>query len=75
MPSLRAGNAPVYEGQLDIFKGRGAFQQVVALKDEPEVVAAEQGPLVATHRADLDAFEEIFSFGRRVETTENVHAG
>lgn len=45
--ALARGHAAIEQGQLDVLQRRRASQQVVALKDEADVVAAEQGALIA----------------------------
>ncbi len=67
--------AAIEQRQFDILQRRGARQQVEALKDEAQVVAAQQGALVAVEAFDMDAAKQVVAGSRRVEAAEDVHRG
>ncbi len=46
---------------------------MIALKHEPERFAAQPGEFVAAQRGDVFSGEQVFTRGRTVQTTEDVH--
>ncbi len=61
--------------QFHIFQRRGAVEQVEALEDKAQVVAPQQGALVACQLAHIHTPEQVLAAGRGVETADDVHAG
>src|SRR5262249_47565991 len=61
--------------QFEVLDCGGALQEIEALEDEAEIVAAQQRELVACHAADFHAAEEVLPAGRRIETAQEVHRG
>jgi hypothetical protein len=71
--ALGAGHAAIDQRQLDILDGRGARQQIEALKDEAQHVTAQHRQLRAVEAAGRNALEQIVAGARHVETAKNVH--
>ena len=67
--------AAVKHGELDVFEGGGAGEEVEPLKDEAEFFVAEVGEGVAVEFEDVDAIEKIAAARRPVEAAERVHEG
>jgi hypothetical protein len=56
--------ATIEQRQFDILLRRSAREQVEALKDKTEAIAAQQGALVAVEPLNVDAAKAIFAGGR-----------
>src|SRR5690606_21422789 len=69
------GHTAVEQGQFDVLQCAGSSQQVEALKDEPDVVAAQQCEFVGLQLTHVDASEQITSGRGLVQAPEDVHAG
>ena len=65
-------DALVEQRHLDVLDDRVLRQQVVRLKDEAEVGAADLGELVVVHPGDVDVAQEVVAAGRPVEAAEDV---
>ena len=65
--------AAVEHGQLDVFQRGGAGEEVEALEDEPELLVAQVGKLVAVETGDVHAVEQVAARGGPVEAAERVH--
>ena len=68
-------DAGVDEWQLDVLQGAGAWDQVEALEDEPDLAVAHDCELVVVEAADVDPVEEVAAAGRHVEAADDVHQG
>src|SRR5690606_36447698 len=64
-----AAHALVDQRKLDVFLCRGAREEVEALEDEAEVVAADERALVAVQLRYVLSLEEIGPLRRPVEKT------
>ena len=56
---LAGGHPAIDQRQLDVLERRRAIEQVESLKDEPEVVAAQQRALLTRDDSDVDAAEPV----------------
>src|SRR6202040_1875593 len=74
-PSFGFRDAAIDERELKILKCRRPLQEIEALEDEAEIVAAEQGARLARQAADIRTAEVIMSRRRDIETAKDVHAG
>jgi hypothetical protein len=72
-PALGRRHTGIEQRQLDIVQGGRSGQQIKALKDKAEFVAADGGPLARTEAADLDPVQPVPTGSRRVEATQQVH--
>ncbi len=63
----------VIKGQADVLDRAGARQQIEALEDEAEALAADAGELRLLEPGDVDAVEEVAPAGRPVEAAEDRH--
>src|SRR5262249_15191245 len=59
----------VGERELNVLEYRVLLDQVVGLKDETEVAAADLGQLIVVEPCDVSAAEQVLARGRAVETT------
>ncbi len=73
--TLGRGMALVDQRQFDVLERGRAGEQVEALEDEAEIVAAQERPLVAAEARDIDAVEAVGAGGRPVEAADDVHRG
>ncbi len=71
--TLRAGNAPVNQRQLDVVQSGGARQQIESLKDEPDFLIANTREFIIVHLRNVLAVKPIISLRSRIETTNQVH--
>src|SRR5690606_10710218 len=68
-------DAFVDEGEFDVFECGGARNEVEALEDESQVVAAQQGELVVGEVGDIESAEVVASGGGRIQAADDVHGG
>ena len=62
---LACAHAAIDERELHVLERGGAIEQVEALEDESDVVAAQQRALLPRQRADVHAAKAIDAAGRR----------
>ncbi len=74
-PAPLAPQPLVDQRQFDVFQRRCARQKVEALKDEAEIIAPDQRPLVAGQPRHVDAVKQVVPAGGCIEATEHVHRG
>jgi len=72
---LRAGDAGIEEGQLDVAEERGLGEQVEGLEDEADLLVPDRGELEAGELRDVLPFQAVGAVGRCVEAAEDVHEG
>src|SRR5258707_1312862 len=73
--AISRGDALVEHGQLHVLDGAGAREQVEALEDEADLLAAQPRALIAREAADVAAVEEIGAARRPIEAADQVHEG
>src|SRR5687767_11476168 len=67
--------AAIEHGQLDVFEGRGAREQIESLEDEADFFVSDLGELIAFQTGNIDAVELIAAFGWAIEAADRVHHG
>ena len=73
-----AGGDPargVEHGELDVFEGGRAGEEVETLEDEAEFLVTQVGALVAVEAGDIDAIEQVAAGSGAVEAAQRVHEG
>jgi hypothetical protein len=65
-------NALVEQGNLDVLDNRVLRQQVVRLKDEAQIAAADLGQLVVVHLRNVLVAEEVLPAGRPIQTAKQI---
>ncbi|MNF61755.1 hypothetical protein D3C84_434150 [compost metagenome] len=75
LAALLGRGAGIDGGDLDVFPRRGRGNQVVALEDEAERLAAQPGELVVVEVGDVLAGETVAAFAGAVQAAEDVHQG
>ena len=68
-------NARVQHGQLHVFQGAGARQQVELLEHKTDTPVADRGQLVFRHGLHLLPGQLVLACGGQVQTTQNIHQG
>ena len=73
--AIRAAGAGIDCRDLHVGGGIEMGQQVVALKDKTEVVAAQPGQRQRIHGGGVLTAKQILTAARAIETTQQVHQG
>lgn len=68
-------DAAIDQGQLQILDRRGALEEIESLENEADVIAAENGAVIAAQGPDIDAVKEIMTRSWRVQRSQYIHAG
>ena len=71
--SFLGRRAVVHQWQFDVMQGSRPRQQIERLEHEPYLAITDIGQLIVVHAAHRIAVEVVASFGRRVQTTDQVH--
>ena len=59
--------------QLYIFLRRSARQQIISLKNEPNIMSAKKGTLILIQLSYFNAVKQIPAIARGIQTPKNVH--